>query len=150
MTDRARNIIIALGVVVLCVLFAFGIMVGAAVVGYRAAMRSGIEAAVMQDLKTIGAVEARYFYTHNRTFGTFDQLINEQELSRKFSGHPVLVEGYVFTLSVAPKPDGSSGYQLAADPLNPESGANHFYLDSSDERIRVNPNREAGPQDPFK
>src|SRR6476620_8515912 len=101
MTARARNIIIALAVVALCVLFAFGVMVGAAVVGYRAAMRAGYEAATVQNLKTIEAVEARYFITHNRTFGTLDQLIKEQELSQKFSGHPAVADGYVFTLSLA-------------------------------------------------
>jgi hypothetical protein len=150
MTPRARKIIIALAaVVVFCVLFAFGVMVGAAVVGYRAALRAGYEAATIQNLKTIEAVEAQYFITHNRTFGTLDQLIKEQQLSRKFSGHPVVADGYVFTLSVAPQPNGSSSYKLTADPEPGLSGAHHFYVDSNEDRIRVNPDHQAGPNDPF-
>jgi len=149
MTDRARTIIIALAVVGLCVLFAFGVMVGAAVVGYRAAMRAGSEAATIQNLKTIGAIEAQYFLTHNRTFGTLDQLIKEQELSRKFSGHPAVADGYVFTLSLGLQPNGSSSYKLTADPEPGLSGAHHFYVDSNEDRIRVNPDHQAGPNDPF-
>jgi len=148
MTARARTIIIALAVVGLCVLFAFGVMVGAALVGYRAALRAGYEAATVQNLKTIEAVEARYFITHNRTFGTLDQLIKEQELSRKFSGHPAVADGYVFTLSLALQPNGSS-YKLTADPEPGLSGAHHFYVDSNEDRIRVNPDQQAGPNDPF-
>ena len=149
MTARARNIIIALAVVALCVLFAFGVMVGAAVVGYRAAMRAGYEAATVQNLKTIEAAEARYFITHNRTFGTLDQLIKEQELSQKFSGHPAVADGYVFTLSLALQPNGSSSYKLTADPEPGLSGAHHFYVDSNEDRIRVNPDHQAGPNDPY-
>jgi hypothetical protein len=149
MNARAQQIIIALAVVALCVLFAFGVMVGAAVVGYRAAVRAGYEAATIQNLKTIEAVEAQYFITHNRTFGTLDQLIKEQELSRKFSGHPTVADGYVFTLSLDLQPKGSSSYKITADPESGLSGAYHFYVDSNDNRIRVNPDHQAGPTDPF-
>ena len=148
MTARARTIIIALAVAVVCLLFIFGILAGAAVMGYRAALRAGNEAATIQNLKTIEAIEAQYFYTHNRNFGTLDQLIKEQELSQKFSGHPAVADGYVFTLSVVPQPNGSSSYKITADPEPGLSGAHHFYLDSNDERIRVNPDHQAGPTDP--
>lgn len=105
MTARTGNIIIiAVAVVLVCVLFVCGVLAGAAVVGYRAAIRAGNEAATIQNLKTIDAVEVQYFNAHDRTFGTLDQLINEQQLSRKFSGHPTLADGYVFTLSVVQKP----------------------------------------------
>ena len=150
MTAREKKIIIAAVVVVVCVPLVFaGVMVGAAVVGYRSAMRAGYEAATIQNLKTIEAVEARYFITHNRTFGTLDQLIKEQELSRKFSGHPAVADGYVFTLSLALQPNGSSSYKLTADPEPGLSGAHHFYVDSNEDRIRVNPDHQAGPNDPF-
>ena len=149
MTARSRKIIIALAVVAFCILFAFGVMAGAAVVGYRSAVRAGYEAATLQNIKTIAAVEVYYFNEHNRTYGTFDQLIKEQELSRTFSGLPAVADGYVFTLSVAAKPDGSSWYKLTADPAPGTSGANHFYLDSTDTAIRVNPDHQAAPSDPF-
>ena len=149
MTARTRNtIIIAVAVVVVGVLFVFGVMVGAAVVGYRAATRSGNEAATLQNLRTIGAFEVQYFNTHNRTFGTFEQLISESGLSPKFAGKPPMADGYEFTLSVAPAPDGSSSFKINANPLDPNTGTNHFYLDSDDQRIHVNAERQAGPSDP--
>ena len=149
MTARARKIIIiAVAVPLVCVLFVFGVLAGAAVIGYRAAVRAGNEAATIQNIKTIGAVEVQYFNSHNRTFGTLDQLINEQLLSQKFSGHPAVADEYIFRLSVAPKSGGSSWYKMTVDPVDGRSGANHFYFDSTDLRIRVNPDIQAGPTDP--
>jgi len=150
MTNRATKIIIAVVVVVgICVLFVFGVLAGAAVIGYKAATRAGYEAATVQNLKTIATAEIQYFDTHNRTFGSLDQLISEQLLSRKFSGNPIVADGYVFTLSLSRKPDGSSlWYKLTADPHDESTGRNHFYLDSDEGRIRVSPNDQAGPDDP--
>ena len=118
--------------------------------GWRAAMRAGNEAATIQNLQTIAAVEVQYFNNHNRTFGTFDQLKSEQILSSKFSGDPIVADGYVITLSLARKPDGSSSwFKLTADPYDESTGRNHFYFDSGESRIRVNPDGQAGPADPF-
>ena len=149
MAARTRKIIIiAVTVPSVFVLFVFGVLAGAAVVGYRAAVRAGNEAATLQNIKTIGAVEVQYFNFHNRTYGTLDQLINEQLLSQKFSGHPAVADGYIFTLSVAPKPSGVSWYKLTVDPVDGRSGVNHFYFDSTDLHIRMNPDHQAGPTDP--
>lgn len=136
-------------VVIICVLFVCGLLLGVAVMGFRAAMREGNETAAIQNLKTVAAVEAQYFYSHNGTFGTLDQLINEQSLSSKFRGHPAVVDGYVFSLTLAPKSDGSSWYKATADPQYKSTGTHHFYIDSGDQRIRVHPDRQAGPTDPF-
>jgi hypothetical protein len=122
-------------------------MVGAAVVGYKAATRAGNEAATIQNLKTIAAAEVQYFNDHNRTFATFDQLVTAEMLSRKFDGRPTIADGYVFELTVTPKPDGSSWYKITVDPQDKSTGANHFYLDSDDHRIHVNAERQAGPAD---
>jgi Tfp pilus assembly protein PilE len=150
MTPLTKKTIIAGAIVVLiCVLSYFGFLVGAAVISYRAVIRSGNEAATIQNLRTIAAVEAQYFNSHNRTFATLDQLINEQLLSSKFRGHPSVADGYVFTLTLTSKPDGSSSCKITADPQNADTGTNHFYVDFDDDRIRVNPDREAGPADPF-
>lgn len=153
MNNGTQKIIIAAVVtalvVVVCVLSVFGFLVGAAVMGHRAATRAGNEAATIQNLKTIAAVEAWYFNSHNRTFGTVDQLINEVSLSSKFRDRPAVVDGYVFTLTLAPKPNGSSWYKITADPQNDDTGTNHFHIDSDDHHIRVNPDRQAGPTDPF-
>src|SRR5215813_8537669 len=75
-----------------------GILIGAAVVGWRAATKSGNEAATQQNLKTIAAVQIQYYNTHGRTFGTFEQLIKEQLLNSKFEGNPPNVDGYTLTM----------------------------------------------------
>jgi len=150
MSNRAQKIIIAVVVVGICVLFVLGVVVGAAVVGWKAATRAGNEAATLQNLRTIAAVEAQYFNNHNRKFATLDQLVSEQLLSAKFRGDPAVADGYVFTLSLSRKPDGSSSwYKLTADPQDESTGRNHFYLDSDEGGIRMNPEGQAGPTDPL-
>ena len=139
---------IAVAVVVVCLLLVFGVLGGAAMMGYRAAMRAGYEAATIQNLKTIAAVEARYFISHHRAYASLDQLISEQSLSTKFAGHPTIADGYVLNLSVARRADGSSRYKITADPPTESEDVNHFYLDSDDDRIHVNSERQAGPADP--
>ena len=58
-----------------------GILIGAAVFSWKAATRAGNEAATIQNLKTIAAVQIQYYNTHGRTFGTFDQLVNRLSVS---------------------------------------------------------------------
>jgi prepilin-type N-terminal cleavage/methylation domain-containing protein len=128
-----------------------GILIGAAVYGWKAAQKAGNEAATMQDLKTIAAVQIQYYNTHARSFGTFEQLVKEQMLTSKFEGNPPSPDGYVFTLKVTPKTAGSpTSYTLNADPQTTGSGTNHFYLDSSDSSIHINAAQPAGPGDPVQ
>ena len=128
-----------------------GILIGAAVYGWKAATRAGNEAATMQNLKTIAAVQIQYYNTHGRTFGTFDQLVKEQMLSSKFNGNPPNTDGYVLTLKVTPKTSTSpTSYTLNADPDSPNSGVNHFYIDSTDSSIHINKDQAAGPNDPVQ
>lgn len=125
-----------------------GILIGAAVYGWKAATKAGNEAATLQNLKTIAAVEIQYYNTHSRTFGTFDQLVKEQMLSSKFNGNPPVTDGYVMNLKVVPKTATSAtSYTLNADPQDSGSGKNHFYMDSADGAIHVNPDAPAGPND---
>src|SRR3981081_4951743 len=92
-----------------------GILIGAAVYGWKAAQKAGNEAATLQNLKTIAAVQIQYYNTHSRTFGTFDQLGKEQMLTSKFDGNPPSPDGYIFTLKVTPKTAGSTQtYKLNA------------------------------------
>jgi prepilin-type N-terminal cleavage/methylation domain-containing protein len=128
-----------------------GILIGAAVYGWKAAQKAGNEAATMQNLKTIAAVQIQYYNTHSRTFGTFEQMIKEQMLTSKFEGNPPVPDGYVFTLKVTPKTAGSpTSYTLNADPQTDSSGTNHFYIDSSDSSIHINRAQPAGPGDPVQ
>ena len=125
-----------------------GILIGAAVIGFKAAQKAGNEAATLQDLKTIAAIEIQYFNTHNRAFGTFEQLIKDVGLDTRFSGNPPVADGYIFTLKVTPKsPSSPSSYTLNADPQTDATGKNHFYIDSNGGTIHVNADQPAGPND---
>ena len=125
-----------------------GILIGAAVVGWRAATRSGNEAATLQNMRTVAAVQIQYYNMHGRTFGTFEQLTKEQFLSSKFSGNPPLADGYVYTLKVTPKTANStSSYTLNADPVDEGSGTNHFYIDNTDSSIHTNTTQPASASD---
>lgn len=126
-----------------------GVLIGAAVYTWKAATRAGNEAATQQNLKTIAAVQIQFYNTHSRTFGTFDQMIKEQMLTSKFAGNPPLADGYIYTLKVTPKSASQpTSFTLNADPQSDSSGKNHFYIDSTDSSIHVNPDQAAGPNDP--
>src|SRR5258706_16253490 len=107
-----------------------GILIGAAVYGWNAAQRAGNEAATMQNLKTIAAVQIQYYNTHSRSFGTFDQMVKEQILSSKFDGNPPNVDGDVLILKVTPKTSTApTAYTLNADPQSDNSGKAHSFID---------------------
>lgn len=125
-----------------------GILIGAAVYGWKSAQRAGNEAATLQNLRTIAAVQIQYYNTHARTFGTFEQLVKEQLLSSKFSGNPPTTDGYILNMKVTPKTSTSqTSYTLNADPQSDAAGKNHFYIDSTDGSIHVNTDQPAGPND---
>ena len=151
MTSTAQKIIIGAAVFVLLGFAVIGVLIGAAVYGWKAAQRAGNEAATLQNMKTIAAVEVRYYNTHNRTFGTFDQLIRERMLTSKFSGESPAPDGYILTLKVTPgSTDRQSFYALNADPQSASAGKNHFYMESASESIHVNPDEPAGATDPLQ
>ena len=144
-----KALLIVAAVVVLLVVALIGILVGTAAYGWKAAIRAGNEAATLQDLKTIAAVEIQYYNSHQRAFGTFDQMVQEKLLSTKLSGHPPIADGYIFTLKVIPKSATQpTSYTLNADPQSESTGKKHFYLDSADGTIRVNSAQRASASDP--
>ena len=150
MTTLTKKIIVGVVVVLLLVVIALAaVLIGLGFYGWKAAQSAGNEAATMQDLKTIAAVEIQYYNTHSRTFGTLDQLIKEGMLTSKFSGNPPAADGYIFILSVSPKTvNQPSSYILNADPQSDNAGKNHFYIDANSASIHVNPNQPAGASDP--
>jgi type II secretory pathway pseudopilin PulG len=146
---KAEKVIIGIVVVVLVGLAVLGVILGAAVYGWKAAQRAGNEAATIQNMKTIAAVETQYYNTHNRNFGDFDQLIHEQMLTSKFAGTPQGIDGYVLSLKVTPRTSNQlSSYTLNCDPGSESTGRNHFYLDSTSATIHVNSEQMAGAGDP--
>lgn len=149
MTTLTQRIIIGVVIVALLGLFVLGVFAGVVAFTWKAAQRAGNEEAAKTDLKTIAAVEIQYYNMHNRTFGTFDQMIKEEMLTSKFSGSPPAADGYVFILRLTPKTSGQPGsYALNADPQSNASGVKHFYVDSTSPTIRVNSDQPAGPNDP--
>jgi prepilin-type N-terminal cleavage/methylation domain-containing protein len=130
-----------------------GILIGAATYAWRSAQIQGNEAATIKVLNTLTVVELTYYNTHNRNFGTFEQMVSEKLLDSRFSGNPPTVDGYVFTLKVTPKTaNQQTSYTLNADPEQTgglgTSGRNHYYIDSTANTIHVNPDQPAGPNDP--
>jgi hypothetical protein len=150
MFNLTQKILIGLAFAGLLGIFFAGVLIGSAVIGWKAALRAGNEAATMQDLKTIAAVEIQYYNTHHRRFGTFDQMVGERMLSTKFSGtSPPMADGYVFNLNVIPGTvSDPASYRLNADPRDERSGRDRFYIDALSGEIRVNPNRPASASDP--
>ena len=149
MANLTQKILIGLAFAGLLGIFVVGVLVGSAVIGWKAALLAGDEAATMQNLKTIAAVEIQYYNTHNRTFGSFDQMITERMLTSKFSGNPTIADGYVFKLNIIPKTSSQpASFTLNADPQSANTGRNHFYLDSYGSTIHVNPDVPARAADP--
>ena len=147
MTSTVEKIIIGIVAFVLCGLAVAGVLVGAAVYGWKAAQKAGDEAATIQNMKTIAAVEIQYYNTHKQTFGTFAQLVKEQMLTSKFSNDPPESDGYIFSLKVTPKTSNQPGsYTLNADSDN--TGRRHFYLDSTSTTVHVNSDQPASATDP--
>jgi Tfp pilus assembly protein PilE len=150
MKRTAPKIIILISAISLIVVTVIAGLSVLLVYGHDEAARAGNEAATVQNLKAIAAVETQYYSTHSRTFGTFEQLVGEQMLSRKFAANPVNVDGYVLTLILVPgAPNIRSSYTVRADPLNRKEGRKHFYLDSESRQIHVNPEKPAGSNDPI-
>jgi len=63
-----KGIIVAVVALIIVIALVAGALIGAGVMGWKAAQRAGNEAATIQDMKTIEAVEVQYYNTHNRTF----------------------------------------------------------------------------------
>jgi type II secretory pathway pseudopilin PulG len=145
MSARIQKIFLVLVALMIVGLVLAGLVFVKAFEVWQLATRAGNETATVQNIKTIATVELQYFYSHRRTFGTFEQLLNEQLLHSKFSGNPVSTDGYAFTLTVTSEP---STFTLNADPANAQTGKKHFYLDSVSREIHVNSEKPADPNDP--
>ena len=146
---RGQKILIGLAIAFVAGLFALGFFAAIAVYGWKKAIKAGNETATIQNMRTIAGTEVQYFRLHSGTFATLDQLIAEQMLTSKFAGNHPVADGYVLTLKLAGQTDPGSSYTLNGDPVDDDYRAKHFYLDSSSAAIHVNPDKEAGPNDPL-
>jgi Tfp pilus assembly protein PilE len=147
-TSLTKKILIGVVALVLLIAIGIGIMVGVGFASWKAEIRSGNEAAALQHLKTIAAAEIQYYNTHNRNFGTFDQLIRDGLLDARFGGE--VVDGYSFALRITSKTaSGPASYTLNADPRSSREGTKHFYVDSIVGGIHVNADQPARAGDPL-
>jgi prepilin-type N-terminal cleavage/methylation domain-containing protein len=129
-----------------------GILISVGVVGWRAALRSGNEAATIETLRNIGASQVQYALAHHGEFGTFDQLIGDHALDERYKGNSPVVNGYVFVMKVTPKSTtNQSDFYCNADPQNSEgvsaTGRRHFYVDAAVSTVRENANGPATAND---
>jgi type II secretory pathway pseudopilin PulG len=149
MTKVLKGILIAVVAFAILSALVIGVVVGFGVYGWKQAQREGNEAATVRNIQTIAALQIQYYNTHNRNFGTFDQLVSESLLDKRFAGGTPIVDGYVYDLRVKPATPGqTSSYTLNADPDTSRDGTKHFYVDSMDGAVRVNSNRPASAADP--
>jgi prepilin-type N-terminal cleavage/methylation domain-containing protein len=130
-----------------------GILVAVGIPAYQAITRAGNEAAAVKTLQNIAVNQRLYIKQKNgNAYGSFDQLITEVNLDKRFAGDAPVVSGYIYTMKVTPKASGQPPvYTINADPQNAEglaaTGRNHYYVDANSDTIKVNDAQPAGPDD---
>ncbi|HEY0378795.1 MAG TPA: prepilin-type N-terminal cleavage/methylation domain-containing protein [Pyrinomonadaceae bacterium] len=130
-----------------------GILVAVGIPAYQAITRAGNEAAAVKTLQNIAVNQRLYIKQKNgNAYGTFDQLITEVNLDKRFVGDAPVVSGYIYTMKITPKASGQPPfYTINADPQNAEglgaTGKNHYYVDANSDTIKVNDAQPAGPDD---
>src|SRR5207302_2099520 len=145
MTRLGRGVLVGAIVIIILIAVAIPLLV-LATYGFNEAVRQGNHSAALVNLRTVTAVEAKYSKDHAGQFGTFNQLVAEQMLDRRFDGDKPIVDGYEFSLKIR-NDRASSWFQVNADPQNSKTGARHFYLDSSSQGIHCNDNQPATAAD---
>jgi Tfp pilus assembly protein PilE len=151
---QKRWLIVAL--VVACVgvagFVALGVVAGIAIPAWLSSVRKAKDAVAIHELNTFITEERLYRQEHG-SYATFDQLVADGALDKRFAGESPAVEGFVFHLNVTPKSGAAQpSFRVNADPLQGEglsaTGRHHFYADSSNTTIHVSEDRPATADDP--
>jgi hypothetical protein len=104
------------------------------------------EGFAIQALRTIASAETQMKVTRG-SYGDFDALTQAGYLDQRFAGQTPNLKGYRFTITAS-----ESDFSVNADPQTtenqPTTGSRHFYLDSSDNSVHVNPKQPASKNDP--
>jgi type IV pilus assembly protein PilA len=153
--DVRRIVLLAVGVPVLSLLILLFVIWLVAFPGLQKSRMAANEASAVQSLRTITTAEAEYALAHQKEYGTFVQLINDDLLDKRFFGEKPVVSGYTFTLRVSEESGGQRpGYEVWADP-QPDgwlwfnsTDARHFYTSSASRIVRHNRTRAATAEDP--
>ena len=113
---------------------------------YPKAFGAADEASAIQSLRTIARAQQELKATRG-VYGNFDALTQAGLLDVRFAGSTPNLRGYRFTMNVT-----DSDFSVNADPhateTQPAIGVRHFYLDSADNSIHVNPTQAASKNDP--
>jgi competence protein ComGC len=103
------------------------------------------EAAAVRALQNMFRAQTQYSLTHSGDYGTFDQLVTEGLLDRRFAGASPMLEGYVFNMRLVPHAEErSADFSINADPKQaegtppPAANARHLYIDSSSNVVHAN------------
>ena len=129
-------------------------MIAVGITGHNAAVRAANEAAAIKTLTTIAEQQKLYYNFHQpSSFGTFDEMLKAGLMDTRFTGTTPVVDGYVYDMRVIPKSTiTQAGFAVNADPQVTggfgATGKNHFYLDSDNNTIHVNPSQPATATDP--
>ncbi|MDT4955662.1 MAG: hypothetical protein QOJ02_3800 [Acidobacteriota bacterium] len=124
-----------------------------ATVEYRKATASGNEAAAIKTLQMLATSQGLYNKMHRgNAYGTFDQLITDTGLDKRFAGDAPVVSGYVFKMTIMSNGNGQPAFfSVNADPQQSvgtsATGNDHFYIDANSNAITVNHQQQAGPND---
>lgn len=113
---------------------------------YPKAVGAADETSAIQALRTIATAEAQLKATQG-TYGDFGALTQAGLLDERFAGAAPNLRGYRFTVQAS-----DADFAVNADPqiteTQPTTGSRHFYLDSTDNIVHVNPVQKAGRTDP--
>jgi type II secretory pathway pseudopilin PulG len=156
MEEKKKKRWLIVAVVVVCLgvggIVVLGVLLGIGVPAWQSSVRAANEVAASKTLSAIAVEELMYFKGHGR-YATFDELIQDGALDKRFAGASPTVAGYTFTLNVTQKSTGApSTFGVNADPQQSEgfgaTGRRHFYINSTDTVIHYNEAQQATADDP--
>ena len=99
------------------------------------------ETATIQTLRTIVSAQTQAKVIRG-SYADFPGLVDGGFLDARFSKATPTMRGYRFSMSAS-----AGEFSINADPIDSASGR-HFYIDSNDEAIHVNPTAGASRSDP--
>lgn len=112
---------------------------------YPKAVSAADEGFAIQALRTISTAQTQCKVTRG-SYGDFNTLTQAGFLDQRFASSSPTLKGYRLTMKA-----GENEFSVNADPeTQPQgtTGSRHFYLESSDNAIHVNPTQTATSTDP--